>query len=105
MGAERAIVAGRSGEVVRAALAQRTGFETRLVVLGHIQRGGVPTATDRVLATRFGAAAVDAVHSGAFGVMTALSSDEVTLVDIRDATRSPRTVTKGWLDAAAAFLV
>ena len=51
---------------------KRTGFETRVTILGHIQRGGTPTAFDRVLATRFGIAAIDAVHDGAFGQMVAL---------------------------------
>ena len=64
---------------------QRTGFEARVTTLGHIQRGGTPTAFDRVLATRFGAAAVAAVHDGAFGTMVALQAGEIVRVPIAEA--------------------
>ncbi|CAN5566903.1 6-phosphofructokinase [soil metagenome] len=63
----------------------RTGFETRVTILGHIQRGGTPTAYDRVLATRFGIAALDAVHDGAFGQMVALRADAIVRVPLADA--------------------
>jgi len=63
----------------------RTGFETRVTILGHIQRGGTPTAFDRVLATRFGIAAIDAVHDGAFGQMVALRSDQIVRVPLSEA--------------------
>jgi 6-phosphofructokinase 1 len=63
----------------------RTGYETRMVVLGHVQRGGTPTAYDRVLATRYGVAAVDAVARGESGVMVALRGTEVITVDILEA--------------------
>ncbi len=86
------IVAGAIGERVRSELAQRTGFESRLVVLGHVQRGGTPTAGDRLLATRFGVAAVDAAHDDASAVMTALHGDEVRLVSLNEATSRIRTV-------------
>ena len=56
---------------------QRTGFETRAVVLGHIQRGGSPTAFDRVLATRYGLGAIDMVHRGEFGCMAALKANKI----------------------------
>ncbi len=71
---------------------QRTGFETRATVLGHVQRGGTPTAFDRVLATRFGLAAVDAAHSGAWGMMVALRSTNIELVKLADAVSHLRTV-------------
>jgi phosphofructokinase-like protein len=71
---------------------QRTGFETRATVLGHVQRGGTPTAFDRVLATRFGLAAVDAVHDGAWGMMVALRSTNIELVALSDAVAQLRTV-------------
>ncbi|MEO8969143.1 MAG: 6-phosphofructokinase [Solirubrobacteraceae bacterium] len=71
---------------------QRTGFETRATVLGHVQRGGTPTAFDRVLATRFGLAAVDAAHSGAWGMMVALRSTNIELVKLADAVSQLRTV-------------
>jgi ATP-dependent phosphofructokinase / diphosphate-dependent phosphofructokinase len=71
---------------------QRTGFETRATVLGHVQRGGTPTAFDRVLATRFGLAAVDAVHDGAWGMMVALHSTNIELVALSEAVAQLRTV-------------
>ena len=58
---------------------------TRVTILGHVQRGGTPTAYDRVLATRFGIAAIDAVHDGAFGQMVALRADEIVRVPLADA--------------------
>ena len=61
---------------------ERTGFETRATVLGHIQRGGTPTAFDRVLATRFGLAAIDAAHDGGWGMMAALRATEIELVPL-----------------------
>jgi 6-phosphofructokinase 1 len=74
------IVAGSIGEAVAAELARRTGFDTRLTVLGHVQRGGSPTPTDRILGSRFGVAAVDAAVDGRSQVMTALRGDQVALV-------------------------
>ncbi|SHF40404.1 6-phosphofructokinase [Streptoalloteichus hindustanus] len=73
-------------------LAARTGKESRAVVLGHTQRGGTPTAYDRVLATRFGLHAVDAVHEGDFGVMVALRGTEITRVKLAEATAELKTV-------------
>ena len=63
---------GGISNLIAAGVEQRTGLETRVTILGHIQRGGSPTPADRVLATRFGLAAIDAVHAGAFGQMVAL---------------------------------
>src|SRR5688500_3461456 len=63
---------GGIGDALAKEIEQRTGYESRAVVLGHVQRGGTPTAFDRVLSTRFGIAAIDAVHDGAFGNMVAL---------------------------------
>ena len=70
----------------------RTGYETRVTILGHVQRGGTPTAFDRVLSTRFGIAAIDAVHDGAFGQMVALRADEIVRVPLSDAVGSLKTV-------------
>jgi phosphofructokinase-like protein len=78
------IVAGAIGERIKVELQERTGFDTRVTILGHVQRGGTPTATDRLLASRFGVAAVDAVDAGRSSVMTALIGDEIKLVDIAD---------------------
>jgi ATP-dependent phosphofructokinase / diphosphate-dependent phosphofructokinase len=69
-----------------------TMIETRATVLGHVQRGGTPTAFDRVLATRFGLAAIDAVHDGAWGMMVALRSTNIELVALSDAVAQLRTV-------------
>ncbi len=70
----------------------RTGFETRVTMLGHVQRGGTPTAFDRVLATRFGIAAIDAVHDRAFGHMVALQADRIVRVPLGDALATLKTV-------------
>ncbi len=71
---------------------RRTGFEARVTILGHIQRGGTPSAFDRVLATRFGVAAVEAVHDGAYGMMVALQCGEIVRVPIAAAVAKSKTV-------------
>jgi ATP-dependent phosphofructokinase / diphosphate-dependent phosphofructokinase len=71
---------------------KRTGFETRVTILGHVQRGGTPTAFDRVLATRFGIAAIEAVHDGAFGRMVALKADRIIRVPLEEAVTQLKTV-------------
>lgn len=81
----------------------RTGYETRVTKLGHIQRGGQPTAFDRVLATRFGLMAVDLVDRGAFGRMTSLQGGHVTDVDIALASLSVKTVSEEMYETAKAF--
>lgn len=73
-------------------LAERTGKESRAVVLGHTQRGGTPTAYDRVLATRFGLHAIDAVSESDFGTMVALRGTEIVRVPLREATAELKTV-------------
>src|SRR5437588_4009056 len=73
---------GGVGAALAAQIEQRTGFETRAVVLGHIQRGGSPTAFDRVLATRYGSGAIDAVHRGEFGKMVALKGNDIVTVPL-----------------------
>ena len=75
------------GEIER-----RTGHEARATVLGHVQRGGTPTAFDRVLATRFGLHAIDAVHGGDWGKMTALRGADIQLVELSEATAELKTV-------------
>jgi 6-phosphofructokinase 1 len=70
----------------------RTGFETRVTILGHIQRGGTPTAFDRVLATRFGIAAIEAVHDGAFDQMVALRADRIVRVPLAEAVSELKTI-------------
>jgi 6-phosphofructokinase 1 len=83
---------GGIANVLAAEIEQRTGFETRVTILGHIQRGGTPTAFDRVLATRFGVAAIDAVHEQAFGQMVALQADHIVRVPIGEAVKDLKTV-------------
>jgi len=70
----------------------RTGFETRVTILGHIQRGGTPTAFDRILATRFGVAAIDAAHEGASGQMVALQAGQIVRVPLAEAVGKSKTV-------------
>jgi 6-phosphofructokinase 1 len=72
-------------------------------VLGHVQRGGTPTAFDRVLSTRFGLAAIDAAHDGAWDQMVALQRDEIVRVPLADATAELKTVSDGMWAAASAF--
>lgn len=71
---------------------KRTGYETRAVVLGHIQRGGSPSAFDRVLATRYGLGAIDMVHRGEFGCMAALHANKIVSIPLLDAISRNRTV-------------
>jgi len=83
---------GGIAAVVGRALEQLLPSEVRYVALGHVQRGGAPTAADRVLATRFGTAAVDAVDDSAWGSMVALRGDRVERVPITQAIARPRLV-------------
>jgi len=71
---------------------KRTGFETRAVVLGHIQRGGSPSAFDRVLATRYGLGAIDMVHRGEFGCMAALRANKIVSISLKEAISKNRVV-------------
>jgi len=82
---------------------EKTGKETRATVLGHVQRGGTPTAFDRVLATRFGLHAIDAASAGAWGKMTALRGTDIELVDLTDATAELKTVPKELYEEAEVF--
>ena len=65
-------------------LRNRTGFDARLTVLGHVQRGGTPTPTDRILGSRFGVAAVDALSTGTFNVITAVRGEKIELVPLEE---------------------
>jgi phosphofructokinase-like protein len=82
---------------------QRTGYETRVTVLGHVQRGGSPTPRDRVLATRYGLKAADLVEEGRFGRMAALHGDRIVDVPLKDATAELKTVPEDWYAVAKAF--
>jgi 6-phosphofructokinase 1 len=94
---------GGIGDVLAKEIEKRTGFETRVTVLGHVQRGGTPTASDRVLATRFGIAAIDAVHEGDFGKMVALNAGKITRVPLGDAVTELKTVDPDLLAVAEVF--
>jgi 6-phosphofructokinase 1 len=94
---------GGIGEVLARAIRERTGFDTRVTVLGHIQRGGTPTAFDRVLATRFGVAAIDAAHDGDYGKMVALSAGKIIRVPLADAVAKLKTVDPELLEVAEVF--
>jgi phosphofructokinase-like protein len=83
---------GGIGNTLAEEIEARTGFETRVTILGHIQRGGTPTAYDRVLSTRFGIAAIDAVHDGAFGCMVALRGTDIVTVPLADAVGQLKTI-------------
>jgi len=83
---------GGISNLVAEEIEKRTGFETRVTILGHVQRGGTPTAFDRILATRFGIAAIDAAHDGAFGQMVALQGGEIVRCPIADAVGELKTV-------------
>jgi ATP-dependent phosphofructokinase / diphosphate-dependent phosphofructokinase len=94
---------GGIGQQVADEIEKRTGFETRVTVLGHIQRGGTPTAFDRVLATRFGLNAISAVHAGEFGKMVALKGDDIQLVPLGDAVLELKLVDLKLYEEAAVF--
>jgi phosphofructokinase-like protein len=94
---------GGIGIVLGDEIEKRTGFETRVTVLGHVQRGGSPTAFDRVLGTRFGIAAIDLVYAGDFGNMVALRGTNIVPVPLKDAVSKLRTVDMDLYDIASVF--
>ena len=89
---------GGIGSVLAREIEKRTGFETRAVVLGHTQRGGTPTAFDRMLATRYGIGAIDLVHKGGFGKMVSLRGTEIRSVPLEDAISNRRQVSQELID-------
>ena len=91
------------GEWLAQEIEKRTGKEARTSVLGHIQRGGTPTAFDRVLATRFGLQAITAAHEGDWGKMVALHSTEIVRVPLADATTKLKTVSLALYAEAEVF--
>jgi 6-phosphofructokinase 1 len=94
---------GGVGDALAREIEERTGFETRVTVLGHVQRGGSPTAHDRVLATRFGLKAADLVHEEQWGAMAALRGDDILAVPLVEAVAELKTVPSSWYDVARAF--
>jgi ATP-dependent phosphofructokinase / diphosphate-dependent phosphofructokinase len=94
---------GGVGDALAHEIEERTGFETRVTVLGHVQRGGTPTARDRVLATRYGLKAADLLLAGEFGQMAALHGDAIESVSLTEATEELKTVPAAWYGVARAF--
>jgi 6-phosphofructokinase 1 len=94
---------GGIGDQLARAIEDRTGYETRAIVLGHVQRGGTPTAFDRVLATRFGIDAIDAVHDGDFGTMVALRAGDIVRVPLADATAELKLIDPNIYEVAEVF--
>ena len=94
---------GGIGNLLSDEIERRTGYESRATVLGHIQRGGSPSAYDRVLGTRFGIAAIDLVHEDNFGKMVALRGQNIIAIDLKEAVSKLRTVDMGLYDIAKVF--
>lgn len=94
---------GGIGNVLGREIHRRTGFDTRVTVLGYLQRGGSPTAFDRVLATRYGIAAIDLVKEGNFGKMVALRGNQIVAVDLAEATREIKKVDEQLYQIAQIF--
>jgi 6-phosphofructokinase 1 len=90
---------GGIGRVVADEITRHTGFETRVTVLGHVQRGGTPTARDRLLATRLGLKAAELAVAGAWGRMAAIHGNEIVDVSLQEATEARRGVPSGWIEA------
>ncbi|MDR1441351.1 MAG: 6-phosphofructokinase [Bifidobacteriaceae bacterium] len=98
-----AIIAGSIGERLTMELKERTGFDSRLTVLGHVQRGGTPTPTDRILGSRFGVAAVDALSHDTYGVMTAVRGEEIVLVPLEEIAGKVKAVPEDLVEVARAL--
>jgi ATP-dependent phosphofructokinase / diphosphate-dependent phosphofructokinase len=94
---------GGIGVLLEHEIEARTGYETRVTILGHVQRGGTPVAFDRVLATRFGVAAMDAVAGFRFGSMVALRGGEIVEVELREALREPKLLDPALYETAELF--
>jgi ATP-dependent phosphofructokinase / diphosphate-dependent phosphofructokinase len=97
------VVLGGVGDALARDIEERTGFETRVTVLGHVQRGGSPTPRDRVLATRFGLKAAELAHDRSFGRMAALHGDAIVDVSLEEAAGPLKTVPSEWYEVARAF--
>ena len=94
---------GGVGPYVARCVEDATGIETRVTVLGHVQRGGTPSARDRVLALRYGVKAMDVMAEGQSGVMVALHADEIVVVPLTDATQKRKLVDESWMALADVF--
>jgi 6-phosphofructokinase 1 len=94
---------GGIGVTLEGELERRTGFETRVTILGHVQRGGTPVAYDRVLATRFGVAAMEAAADGRSGVMVGLHGTDIVEVPLGEALREPKLLDPALYETAELF--
>ena len=94
---------GGIGSVLAKHIEKQTGFDTRVTVLGHVQRGGTPTAMDRVLGTRFGVAAMDAVHNRHFGVLVGLQGKEIVEVPLSTVSEGLKTVDSDLYEMSKTF--
>ncbi|GAX60746.1 6-phosphofructokinase [Candidatus Scalindua japonica] len=97
------VMLGGIGSVLANLIEKRTGFETRNTVLGHTQRGGSPTAFDRILSTRFGVAAMESIDKGEFGKIVVLKGNEIISVDLKDVIGQNKIVDDYWYDIAKVF--
>jgi phosphofructokinase-like protein len=94
---------GGIGVALEGELERTTGYESRVTILGHVQRGGTPVAYDRVLATRFGVAAMDAVANGRFGAMVGLRGTQIAETPLAEALREPKLLDPGLYETAELF--
>lgn len=94
---------GGIGSIIAGEIERCTGIETRVTVLGYIQRGGTPTAFDRILATRLGVAAIDLVKEGKFGYMVGLSGNKIVSLPLAEALKEPKTVDAEFYNVAKVF--
>jgi 6-phosphofructokinase 1 len=94
---------GGVGQVLANLIEEKTGYDTRVTVLGHVQRGGRPTAHDRVLATRYGVAAMDAVHCNRFGVMVALQGRDIVEIPLATLSEGIKTVDEAFYEMTKTF--
>ena len=94
---------GQIGEVLATLIEEKTKYETRVSVLGHIQRGGTPTAYDRIIGTRFGFKAVELVMYGKYGKMVSLHNNKIHFVDIKDAVKERKAIDEDLLKIAEVF--
>jgi ATP-dependent phosphofructokinase / diphosphate-dependent phosphofructokinase len=94
---------GGIGVVLEGELERMTGYESRVTILGHVQRGGTPVAYDRVLATRFGVAAMDAAANGRFGAMVGLRGTQIAETPLQEALREPKLLDPALYETAELF--
>jgi len=94
---------GNVGELVAKIIEDTTGYETRVSVLGHIQRGGTPTAYDRLIGTQFGIKAVELIKEGRFGQMVSIRDNKLTCVDIAEAVKKRKTINMELYEMAKVF--